>query len=157
MQICHNLFIHFRVCAFKSLPVRVIMNSASMHIFVYVFCGLIYAFMSPVSFGEELRSTRQHVCGLSRYYPTVFQSGCAITLLTADTGIFSLFHSSHSGRCVCGVTWAFNLHIPDNSWSWVPFPILTDHLDNFFCEAEFFTFEATKLQVLLWILPGCRI
>lgn len=35
-----------------------------------------------------------------------------LTLLTADTGIFSLFHSSHSGRCVSGVTPGFQLVHP---------------------------------------------
>lgn len=41
-------------------------------------------------------------------------------------------YSSHSDRCVVVSHRGFNVHIADDQWGQVPFPILTDHLDNSF-------------------------
>lgn len=54
-------------------------------------------------------------------------------------------YSSHFGRCVVVSHWDFNVHIPDDQWGRVSFPILTDHLDNFFREVEFFAFGTSEL------------
>lgn len=43
-----------------------------------------------------------------------------------------------------GVTMGFNVHVLNDQWGRVPFPTLTDDLDNFFCEAEFFTLGTSE-------------
>lgn len=146
MWIYHDLVIHFRVKAFNSLPVGVT-NIASFYEHFHSCVLWPNMHLCWVSVWERNWGVREvHLFSFSRCYWTVCKVAVPIYTPKANTGIFSLFHSSYSGRYVMVSQRGFNLHIPDDQWSWLPFPIVTDHLDNFFCEAEIFTFEASKLK-----------
>lgn len=111
--------------------------------------------MLNTSLGEELLSAVGAYVWLQEILPCSFPKWLQqFTCPTTGTGIFSLFYSSHSGRCVVVSQWESNLHIPDDPgvmalpyanwpfgkillWSWKLSSLLL-RCQNFKCWCEFF-------------------